>query len=105
MTSAVICCVERQIVICADRTSSPQTARKFLVFTDCDGWCVGGSKHIFVVDVNTGRFFGRTGSLSAYSASMCCPSSIARSYQKYFTRGDSYRDRQDRMGLTGTDLS
>jgi hypothetical protein len=40
-------------VICADRTSSPLTARKFLVYTDCDGWCVGGNKHIFVVDMNT----------------------------------------------------
>lgn len=41
MTSAVRCWVDRQIAICADRTSSPQTARRFLVLTDCDGWCVG----------------------------------------------------------------
>ena len=72
MTCAVRCWVERQIVICVDRSSSPQTARSSLCSPTVMVGMLGGGKHIFVVDMNTGRIFGRTGSLSACSASMCC---------------------------------
>ena len=54
-----------------------------------------------MVDKNTGRIFGKTASLSACNASMCCPSSVARWYQKCFSGGASYRDRQD--GQDGSD--
>ena len=61
--ACVRCWFKQQIVLSADLTSSPRTAKKFLVMTDCAGWCFWRRGVFFFVDTSAGRiFFARTGS-------------------------------------------